>query len=149
MTTFDLTQSEADNLRLMEKRRSDDTQWDYPGMGGGLSIPLTSLDGREQFILDVRKGRANLSKGSYQNRARRVVVLVRLCFGGMPHENPDGVTVGSPHLHLFREGYGDKWAYPLSGDDFVDVNDQWQTFQDFMRFCKIVEPPNVRPGLSA
>ena len=148
MVTYDLTQSEADSLRSMAKRRVDDTQWTYPGLGGGLSIPLISEDGREHFILDIRRGRVNLAKGSYQNRGRRVVVLVRLCFGGGPHENPDGKPVSSPHIHLYCEGYGDKWAYPLPSDAFNNVFDQSATLQDFLKYCNISEPPDIRLGLS-
>ena len=148
MVEYDLTQSEADSLRSMAKHRVDDTQWTYPGMGGGLSIPLVSDDGREQFILDIRRGRVNLAKGSYQNRGRRVVVLVRLCFGGGPHENPDGKLIPSPHIHEYWEGYGDKWAYPLPIIAFKNVSNQRITFQDFLRYCNITKPPHIKRGLS-
>ena len=53
MTDFDLTQVEADALIALEKRRVDDSLWDYPGLGGGVSIPLNSVDEREQFMLDL------------------------------------------------------------------------------------------------
>lgn len=149
MIDFGLTQAEADALIALEKRRVDERVWDYPGLGGGVSIPLISIDKREQFVLDLRRGRIDLAKGSYQNRGRRVVPLVRLCFGGAPHDNPDGQEVGSPHLHVYREGYGDKWAFPVPGDRFTDLGDQWHTFQDFLGFCNIVQPPNVRRGLAA
>ena len=33
-------------------------------------IPLVSSNGREKFILDLRKSRVDLSKGTYQNRGR-------------------------------------------------------------------------------
>ena len=149
MTDFDLTQVEADALIALEKRRVDDSLWDYPGLGGGVSIPLNSVDEREQFMLDLRRGRIDLAKGSYQNRGRRVVPLVRLCFGGAPHDNPDGGAVESPHLHVYREGHGDKWAFPVPRHRFTDPSDQWQTFKDFLRFCNIVQPPRVRRGLVA
>ncbi len=73
-----------------------------------------------------------------------MVVLVRLDFGGAPHSNPDGVEMGSPHLHLYREGYGDKWAVPVPGDRFAD---RWRLLDDFMRYCNVVEPPVIRRGL--
>ena len=98
MPTSELTQ--ADALRALPKRRADDKEWEYSGLGGGISVPLTSTDGRERFHLDIRKGRINLSKGSYQNRARRAYVLVRLCFGGSTHNNPDGQRLGPRHIHL-------------------------------------------------
>ena len=147
MASGDLTQSEADFLRLLDKRRVDETVRTYPGMGGGISIPLVSTNGREKFFLDLRRGRVNLAKGSYQNRGRHTVILVRLCFGGSPHVNPDGRPVGSPHIHLYREGYGDKWAYPPSDAAFPNMSDQWKTFQDFLGFCNIVEPPFIQQGL--
>ena len=118
MADANLTQAEADALTAMEKRRSDETEWQYPDLGGYVTIPLVSMDRRESFLLDLRRGRIDLTKGTYQNRGRQVVVLARLDFGGAPHRNPDGEEIRSPHLHLYREGYGDKWAIPASGDHF-------------------------------
>jgi hypothetical protein len=125
----------------------DATPWDYPDFGGAISIPLVSADRREQFLLDVRRGRIDLTKGTYQNRGRQVVVLVRLDFGGAPHRNPDGEEVPPPHLHLYRERFGDKWAVAVPGDRFASIGDPWRTLEDFMRFCNIVEPPIIRRGL--
>ena len=60
MTTHDPTQAEADYLLALEKRRLNDKEWTYPGMGGGLTIPLISMDERERFQLDIRRGSLNL-----------------------------------------------------------------------------------------
>jgi hypothetical protein len=114
MAEINLTQTEADALIAMGKYRVNDDRWDYPMSGGSISVPLISADRRENFILDVSRGKINLAKGTYQNRARQVVVLVRLDFGGQPHRNPDGEELQSPHLHVYREGYGDKWAVSYS-----------------------------------
>jgi len=147
MAELNLTQGEADALMAMAKRRVDRTEWNYPDLGGAVSIPLVSDNRREQFLLDLRRSRIALEKGTYQNRARQVVVLVRLDFGGAPHRNPDGEEMASPHLHLYREGFGDKWAVPVPAGDFLDLTNPWQTLQDFMRFCNVIEPPNIRRGL--
>lgn len=145
MSDLLLTQSEADLLIAMEKRRLTDDAYSY--LGGGLSIPLQSVDRREQFILDIRRGRIDLQKGTYQNRARQVVVLVRLDFGGAPHRNPDDVEVPCPHLHVYREGYGDKWAIPVPPERFPRTSDPWGTLDDFMAFCNISQPPFITRGL--
>jgi hypothetical protein len=100
MADMNITQAEADALIAMPKIRTSDETWNYPSMGGAISIPLISPDKRENFLLDIRKGRINLSKGSYQNRSRQVIVLVRIDFGGSVHRNPDGTEVLCPHLHL-------------------------------------------------
>lgn len=147
MTDANLTQAEADALLAMEKHRADDAYWTYPDLGGLIMVPLVSSDRREPFLLDVRRARIALAKGTYQNRGRQVMILARLDFGGAPHRNPDGEEVGSPHLHLYREGYGDKWAYPVPPDRFSNLDDPWLTLEDFMRFCNIAEPPFIRRGL--
>ncbi len=108
---------------------------------------LVSSDGRERFHLDLFRARIDLRKGTFQNRGRGVTILARLDFGGQPHRNPDGEEVGSPHLHLYREGFGDKWAFPVPSDYFSNLDDPWQTLDDFMQFCNITKPPFVVRGL--
>ena len=147
MANTDLTQAEADALMGLEKRRVDETEWDYPDFGGQVTLPLISTDRREQFLLDIRRARIDLSKGTYQNRGRQVVILARLDFGGAPHRNPDGGDVVSPHLHLYREGFGDKLAFPVPSDHFANLSDPWETLEDFMRFCNVVELPAIQRGL--
>lgn len=147
MPEVNLTQSEADALIAMEKHRENDDTYDYPGMGGSITIPLVSPDKREDFLLDVTRGRIDLKKGTYQNRARHIVILVRLDFGGQPHRNPDDEEVASPHLHIYREGFGDKWAFPVPSDKFPNMNDLWLALEDFMRYCNVTEPPDIRRGL--
>jgi len=147
MVEINLTQAEADSLIAMEKIKMDSQSWDYPGLGGRISIPLVSRNKRENFILDIGRGEIDLLKGNYQNRAHQVVVLVRFDFGGQPHRNPDGQEISSPHLHVYREGYGDKWAVSVPHDNFPNTTDLWQLLENFMRYCNITEPPNIEKGL--
>ena len=147
MAEINLSQAEADALIQMEKYKTNDERWNYPGLGGSISIPLTSGNKRENFLLDVSRGKIDLLKGTYQNRSRQVIILVRLDFGGQPHRNPDGEEIPSPHLHIYREGYGDKWAMPVPVDRFPNLSNLWKTLDDFMRFCNIIEPPIIERGL--
>ncbi len=98
-------------------------------------------------MLDINRGRINLDKVTYQNRARQVFPLVRLDLNGPPHRNPDGEEVACPHLHLYQEGFMDKWAFPVPTRSFRSLADLWQTLRDFMRYCNIVESPNIQRGL--
>jgi len=147
MADINLTQAEADALMAVEKQRTNDDQYDFPWQGGNLIIPLQSPDRREQFLLDISRGRIDLLKGKFQNRARQVVVLVRLDFGGAPHRNPDGEEVGCPHIHIYREGYGDKWAILAPSEHFGRTSDVFGTLEDFMRYCNITQPPKIQRGL--
>jgi hypothetical protein len=88
-----------------------------------------------------------LTKGTYQNRARGVAILARLDFGGAPHRNPDDQEVPCPHLHLYREGYGDRWAVPLPAERFSDASDSWLLLLEFLQFVNVTVPPDVRRGL--
>ena len=147
MSSINLPQSLADDLLTMAKRKVDDTEWRFPYTGGKSIIPLTSSDGRENFSLDLYRGRINLTKNTFQNRARRSVILARLDVAGPPHRNPDGQEIPAPHLHLYREGYGDKWAVPVPSSCFADLSNTEQTLRDFMRFINVTDPPNIRREL--
>ena len=147
MAEINLTQAEADALIAMEKRRASEERSDFPMGGQSVVLPLQSVDRREQFLLDLSRGRIDLLKVKMQNRGRQVVVLVRLDLGGAPHRNPDDEEIPVPHLHVYREGYGDKWAVPVPVDHFSNLADVWITMEEFMRFCNITQPPRIERGL--
>ncbi len=147
MAEINLTQAEADALLALEKHRASDELWYYPTVGRSLQIPLISGNRRENFLMDLSRSRIDLLKGTYQNRARQVVALIRLDFGGAPHRNPDDQEIASPHLHIYREGFGDKWAIPLPEDAFSNPADRWLTLTEFMRFCNITQVPNIQREL--
>lgn len=145
MSNDALTQSEAQMLLAMEKISQNNTEYVFPDLGGNVEIPLISRDGREFFSLDIsRKCIALTTK--FQTRARQSLVLARLDFNS-PHRNPDDTEVGVPHLHLYCEGYGDKYAYEIPSGMLSKPTDVQQTLQDFMRYCTIVSPPNIKWGL--
>lgn len=149
MADINLTQFEADTLIAMEKHRANEDRTDFPMGGQSVVLPLQSPDRREQFLLDLSRGRIDLLKVKMQNRGRQVVVLVRLDLGGAPHRNPDDQEIASPHLHVYREGYGHKWAIPVPADCFRDVADIWTTLEDFLRYCHVTQPPHIERGLFA
>lgn len=143
LANVELPQSEADQLLELEKVCRDDTIWEFPNMGGFVSIPLTSRDGRVPFLLDIQRGRVNSARITYQNRVRKSIVLVRLDLGGSPHRNPDGQRIETPHLHLYRAGYADKWAFPVPMDRFRNLSSMRRSLDDFMRYCNIVDAPDI------
>lgn len=148
MPTSPIPQAEADRLLATAKRRANAKTWSYPSFGGRIVIPLTSMDKRETFQLDVTRNRIDMKKGSYQNRARTVVILARLDFGGKPHRNPDGQSVRSPHLHQYLEGFGDRWAFEVPSASFpTSTADPWTMLKDFMSYCNIVDCPIIESGL--
>ena len=141
----DLSQAEADALLRMEKYPVDTTAHAFPDLGGHIQIALQSQNQRESFSLDISRRRIALTT-KYQTRGRQSVVLARLDFNS-PHRNPDDTEVGIPHLHIYKEGFGDKWAYDVPVDMLKNPSDAWQVLLDFMSYCSVVEPPNISRGL--
>ena len=92
--------------------------------------------------MDLYRGGIKLGKQSLQNRARRVVILARLCVVGSPHRNPDGEEIPAPHLHIYKDGYADKWAFPAPGHEFGNPDDAWQTLQELHAILQHRCPPN-------
>ena len=131
----------------MKKIKVDDDVYEYPDLGGSLRIPLTSEDKREEFMVDITRGKIEIAKSTLQNRARQVIILLRLDYRGPLHRNPDGEEIPYPHLHIYREGYSDKWAVPIPTHDFPNIHDHWQTLQDFMKYCNITDKPKITKGL--
>lgn len=140
--TMLLTQQEADALLALEKHFLGDERFDFPSLGGSLRIPLHSSDRREEFSLDITRGRILLEKNTFQTRARKAVILARLDLAGPPHRNPDGEEIDCPHLHLYREGYGDKWAAPLP-EAFAGIEDTVELMDAFMDYCRVVAKPII------
>lgn len=147
MADIDIPQAEADALIAMEKHRVDDREWLFANPGERLAIPLTSSDKREQFMLDVTRAQIKITKATFQNRARQAIILMRLDLDGPPHRNPDGEEVPCPHLHVYREGYGDRWAIPAPAARYPNTLDLFSTLDAFMIHCNITDPPNIERGL--
>ena len=59
------------------------------------------------------------------------------------HTNPDGKSLTGSHLHLYREGYGDRWAYPVPAQ-FTNLANLLLTVDEFMKYCNIVEAPIIQ-----
>ncbi|HUO29224.1 MAG TPA: hypothetical protein VMU80_08410 [Bryobacteraceae bacterium] len=147
MAEIDITQAEADALIAVEKHCLADQRLRFPLAGDRLSIELFSPDKRENFMLDITRSRIKLTKASYQNRTRQAIILMRLDLDGAPHRNPDDQEVACPHLHIYRQGFADRWAVPAPSDRYPNVQDLYSTFEAFMRHCNVTKPPQIDRGL--
>lgn len=141
-----LTQAEADALLAVEKVFVQAKTISFPA-GLDESYELVSVDRKEQFMLDISRASIKISKLKFQNRARKAIVLVRLDIDGAPHTNPDGEKMGGTHVHLYREGYESRWAYPLDAQKFTNLGDPQQVYADFCAFCNIRQPSPTQGAL--
>ena len=134
-------------MLALEKRRVSDEPIRFPLPRRTARAKLQSADGKEEFVLDMYLGDVEFPRFSMQLRARQSVILARLELDGPVHENPDGLLISTPHLHLYREGEGDSWAYTVPSDKFTNLSDRWFVWKDFMRYCSITIPPRIQRGI--
>ena len=52
---------------------------------------------------------------------------MRLDLDGPPHRNPDEAEIPCPHLHIYSEGFGDKWAMAAPADRYSNTLDLFST----------------------
>lgn len=140
-----LTQAEAAALLAMTKHFMNASPISIcPGVDD--THELVGADPKERFLLDVWRGTLRLSKLRYQTRARTIVVLVRLDIDGAPHTNPDGAKLPGTHIHLYREGYDDKWAFAVDPIRFANLVDTQNSLEDFCAYCNIQNVPPFQTG---
>lgn len=140
-----IKQDVVDRLLAVAKKLTDMRTVEFPTPGSHLILDATDLEEREEFKVDAqRKGKLKIGKCTYQLRYEMNEILLRLDVEGPPHDNPDGETVPCPHLHIYREGYDEKWAIPVPVGEFPDTTDLENTFVDFLKYCKIAKVPDVQ-----
>ena len=156
-----LSQAQADSLRTMPKRLLTPGGIGLPSAGDRMTWEAESLDHREKFLIDAnRRGKIVLHRCTYQERYRVVDILARLDVGGTLHTNPNvekvplamffdfnGITLPCPHLHVYVEGFDDRWAIPAPKKNFPNIGDLTATLESFLRYCGIAEFPPAQAAL--
>ena len=149
-----ISQAEADALLALPKIFKGDEPLEF-----SMTTPmdyervLLSNDRREEFILTIERGNRKRARLKYQTRARKIVVLARLDLDGPAHRNPPdsphrpNERLLCPHLHLYREGFEDRIAYPISDiPDFIVTNASsglvWLEY--FLKFCHVGGVPAIQ-----
>lgn len=142
-----LSQKEADGLISIKKKRVDDKKYTYPSPSESLEVPLQSTDKRDQFKLTIQPGKISLSKVTDQMREKNTnTILVRVDIGNVKPTNPDEKVIEGNHIHLYKEGYEDKFAKPLPSS-FTNPDDPYVTLAEFMKFCNITKVPIINRRL--
>ncbi len=101
---------------------------------------------KEIFLLDFYRGSFELSKYTVNKRYRQTVILLRYDNGGR-HSNPDGVLLEGAHVHLYREGFNDKFAFPVS-EIGVEISDSMdKVFTKIMHFCNVKKFPTIEVSM--
>lgn len=149
-----ILQTDADALLALPKSFKDDSPLEFT-----MTTPmdfervLVSSDLREEFLLTIERGNRKRIRLKYQTRARKVVILARLDLDGPAHRNPPdspyraNERLPCPHLHLYREGFGDRIAYTLADVPQFKITNPLNGLvwlEDFLKFCNISGVPPIQ-----
>lgn len=138
-----LTDTDIQELIECKKFYEGNHVYDFPQLGNRINIELFSyVPTRTTFFLDVSRQKFNFSKTTYQHRVYTTITLLRLDLGYGGHRNPDGVEIRGAHIHVYRDGFGDKWAYSLP-NFFTNPEDIYLTLDNFMDYCNIEKKPTI------
>lgn len=139
-----ITNKDFSRLLNLDKFFDDISIINLPSYGGKITRLLKDSSKKENFILNIDRGKINLSKIKYQTRYTITNdIMLRLDISGPRHQNPDGIFVGHPHIHIYKEGYGDKWAHPLNPDIFKDISNLGNLLSDFLNYFNVKNIPQI------
>ncbi len=140
----DLTQAEFEFLLNLEKEFEDKSTLNLYPAPLQWTRKIKSIPTKDIFCLDFYRGTFKIQKYTFNHRYRQTLPIFRFDSYGV-HTNPDGEKVEEFHIHIYKEGFGDKFAYPASefgidNDDTMDI-----VLQKILRYCNIkpitIEPP--------
>ena len=103
---------------------------------------INSIASKETFSLDFYRGSFELSKYTVNKRYRQTIIMLRYDNGGR-HTNPDGVLFEGPHVHLYREGYNDKFAFTVAEINISANDTMEEIFKKIMHFCNVKNLPII------
>ena len=91
----------------------------------------------------IKRGKRNINKCSFNVVYNKSIILLRLDIEpGRIHQNPDGQDVPNPHLHIYREGYDDRYAIPAP-ESFVDMGNLAQALYDLLGYSNVINRDEV------
>lgn len=135
---IDLTTREADKfIKMLKVAEENGLMVDWKFIVGQDKYSIEFLAMPKDVEADIRfrvKGckRQKLSFVLLLNSTNIALLRIDKNF----HTNPDGTKLSDTHIHIYQEGYGDKWAYPLDNFDLDDVHTSFLKFLDKINFDK-------------
>ncbi|MEC0310139.1 hypothetical protein P4H67_25630 [Paenibacillus lautus] len=138
-----LNQNEVNELLSMLKSLRNNNRVTFPTSGESIALEAESNSTNDKFLIDInRKGQITF-RCTYQTRFKKSNILLRLDLQGPAHTNPDMTKIPVPHLHIWREGFEDRWAYPLGDHIDTDPENLVNVLIAFLEYNNFTEVPSI------
>lgn len=144
-----LSQDEFNHLIKLKKKFQDSDAIELGPHPIEWQKKIVSTESKDTFIMDFRRASIEVKKYTFNKRFRTAVVLLRFDSHGR-HTNPPGTDekiFNGPHVHLYREGFEDKWAFPVEELGVKDASSMLDVFNQITNYCNIEKIPNVNQSL--
>lgn len=109
---------------------------------------LVNDNSKNSYNLHLNYGRIDVDKVSIttvHNESGKV--LVRLDLNPRKHINPDGTIVDTDHVHIYKEGYDERFAYPLDSEEFKNIFPDKENMalllKSYLDFIKTISIPEI------
>lgn len=135
-----ITQDSFAHLMSLDKSFEDMSDI---SLDGRWAKEIISNESKDVFILHYTVGRLCLDKFSYNKNYRKSIPLLRFC-SSKRHTNPDGTVFEGAHVHVYREGFGDKVAFPIEEIGLTDIDlSKGTVLESFLDYCNVTRRPRI------
>jgi len=142
-----LTQAEYDFIMSQDKFFDDPVSTIHLGPAPIQWVrQINSAFKTEIYLLDFYRGSFELTKYTINKRYKQTIILLRYDSDGR-HTNPDGEKFEGAHIHLYKEGYNDKYAFSVSKIGLVETDGMEVVFNKIMHFCNIKKIPYIEMSM--
>jgi hypothetical protein len=138
-----ITQTEFDYLIKLGKRFEEANELVLGPAPLSWERNIIAIKTKDTFILDFYRGSFELSKYIYNKRYRQTIILLRYDAKGR-HTNPDGATFDGPHVHIYKEGFDDKFAYPVTDIGIDETDGMEAVLGKFLTYCNVKSIPSIQ-----
>lgn len=146
-----ISQPEFGYLMTLEKNFTDSAEISLGPAPIRWQRELLAKKTKDAFTLHFYRGSVELKKFTYNKTVRTSIVLIRYDALGR-HTNPpgtDGKSFDGPHVHLYRDGFDDKWAFPVTEIKLKEnpTPTMEEVFEKFCAYCSILDCPPIQSSI--
>ncbi len=146
-------------LNIQERKKYIENYFNFPRQNEFITLNAQGSQTQNNYLIDINKKQATLERVTFQGRHRVNIILLRMDIGTKPHTNPDKTLISGNHIHIYKDGYHDTFAYELNDPVLNELNPAFDLtkfktknhtnlFIAFSEFCNFDQCPIIKQSFS-